>query len=59
MDRVDMPITKHLPYFWSFLYFGKHFMMNGDQVKIYNISWNSENKEAKRGWACSKRKKNI
>jgi hypothetical protein len=30
-----------------------------NQVKIYNTSWNSKNKEARREWACSKRKKTF
>jgi len=30
-----------------------------NQLKIYNTSWNSKNKEARRGWACSKEKKTF
>jgi len=57
MDRVDMPITKPLTYFWSFLFFWKHFMTTCEPSENLQFFWNSKNKEVKRGWACSNKKK--
>jgi len=59
MDRVDTLITKPLPYFWSFFFLENISWPHVNQVKIYNTSWNFKNKEARRGWACSKEKKTI
>ncbi len=49
MDRVDTPITKPLPKFWSFCFFAKHFMTMGEPIEpIENLHYFSKLQKQRR-----------